>query len=265
MDEEFIKSRKGERKEMGEILIDITPEQWEALKKSETITIETKNPIPVESGSEVICYILNTGIVGKFEVKDAGHLITRAPLNKINPKPGTLIEFDHSFPIETANPLRKSCNIAEEGWCEIKKYTRNKVAYSMDGENYSGMFDTAAEALEDARNEIEYMIESRKKGYKIDLPERVFVGECELYQPSLLSCGYDVIEAVQDDAYDEAEEYAEDYLDDVTKEQREELEEQLDVVFNAWLEKYDLYPNFYTIPAYDTYKYIDGEFEREEE
>lgn len=48
---------------MGEILIDITPEQWEALKKSETITIETKNPIPVESGSEVICYILNTGIV----------------------------------------------------------------------------------------------------------------------------------------------------------------------------------------------------------
>lgn len=53
---------------MGEILIDITPEQWEALKKSETITIETKNPIPVESGSEVICYILNAGIVGKFEV-----------------------------------------------------------------------------------------------------------------------------------------------------------------------------------------------------
>lgn len=53
---------------MGEILIDITPEQWEALKKSKTITIETKNPIPVESGSEVICYILNTGIVGKFEV-----------------------------------------------------------------------------------------------------------------------------------------------------------------------------------------------------
>lgn len=188
---------------MGEILIDITPEQWEALKKSETITLETKNPIPVESGSEVICYILNTGIVGKFEVKDAG--------------------------------------------------------------NYSAMYDTAAEALEDARNEIEYMIESRKKGYKVILPERVFVGECELYRPSLLSCGYDVIESVQADAYDEGGEYAENYLDDVTKEQREELEEQLDVVFNAWLEKYDLYPNFYTIPAHETYKYIDGKFEREEE
>ena len=88
---------------MGEILIDITPEQWEALKKSETITIETKNPIPVESGSEVICYILNTGIVGKFEVKDTEYLITHAKLNKINPKPETLIEFDHSFQIETAN------------------------------------------------------------------------------------------------------------------------------------------------------------------
>lgn len=250
---------------MGEILIDITPEQWEALKKSETITLETKNPIPVESGSEVICYILNTGIVGKFEVKDAGYLITHAKLNKINPKPETLIEFDYSFPIETAKPLRKSCNIAEEGWCEIKKYTRNKVAYSMDGENYSAMYDTAAEALEDARNEIEYMIESRKKGYKVILPERVFVGECELYRPSLLSCGYDVIESVQADAYDEGGEYAENYLDDVTKEQREELEEQLDVVFNAWLEKYDLYPNFYTIPAHETYKYIDEKFEREEE
>lgn len=135
----------------------------------------------------------------------------------------------------------------------------------MDGENYSAMYDTAAEALEDARNEIEYMIESRKKGYKVVLPERVFVGECELYRPSLLSCGYDVIEAVQADAYDEGGEYAENYLDDVTKEQREELEEQLDVVFNAWLEKYDLYPNFYTIPAHETYKYIDGKFEREEE
>lgn len=109
------------------------------------------------------------------------------------------------------------------------------------------------------------MIESRKKGYKIVLPERVFVGECELYRPSLLSCGYDVIEAVRVDAYDEGGEYAENYLDDVTKEQREELEEQLDVVFNAWLEKHDLYPNFYTIPAYETYKYIDGKFEREEE
>lgn len=109
------------------------------------------------------------------------------------------------------------------------------------------------------------MIESRKKGYKVVLPERVFVGECELYRPSLLSCGYDVIEAVQTDAYDEGGEYAENYLDDVTKEQREELEEQLDVVFNAWLEKYDLYPNFYTIPAHETYKYIDGKFEREEE
>lgn len=45
----------------------------------------------------------------------------------------------------------------------------------------------------------------------------------------------------------------------------DKLEEQLDVVFNAWLEKHDLYPNFYTIPAYETYKYIDGKFEREEE
>ncbi len=74
-----------------------------------------------------------------------------------------------------------------------------------------------------------------------------------------------MIESVQADAYDEGGEYAENYLDDVTKEQREELEEQLDVVFNAWLEKHDLYPNFYTIPAHETYKYIDGKFEREEE
>lgn len=104
----------------------------------------------------------------------------------------------------------------------------------------------------------------RETGKKI-YTKTVFVGECELYRPSLLSCGYDVIEAVQTDAYDEGGEYAENYLDDVTKEQREELEEQLDVVFNAWLEKYDLYPNFYTIPTYETYKYIDGKFEREEE
>lgn len=44
---------------------------------------------------------------------------------------------------------------------------RLRIAWT--AKNYSAMYDTAAEALEDARNEIEYMIESRKKGYKVVL------------------------------------------------------------------------------------------------
>ena len=44
----------------------------------------------------------------------------------------------------------------------------------------------------------------------------------------------------------------------VTKEQIEELENGLEAVFQDWIQKYNFYPNFYTIPAADVYTY-DGE------
>lgn len=129
-----------------------------------------------------------------------------------------------------------------------------KFAYSFDGERYESLYGSVEEALKDAIVEIEDLRECNVS----DIPEKIFVGECQDYKPSLLTCGYDVIEAVQCDAYEEGGEYAEDYLDDATKEQVEELEKGLDDVFQKWIEKYKLYPNFYTVPSYKTYTYDEA-------
>ena len=67
-----------------------------------------------------------------------------------------------------------------------------------------------------------------------------------------------MIEAVQRQAQDEGGEWADDYLDDATREQIGELESCLEAVFQEWIQKYNFYPNFYTILTADVYTY-DGE------
>lgn len=104
--------------------------------------------------------------------------------------------------------------------------------------------------MKDAIAEFE---EFKKYPPKRGIPNKIFVGQCEFYRPSLSNSGYDVIEAVQCQAQDEGGEWADDYLDDATKEQIEELENGLEAVFQDWIQKYNFYPNFYTIPAADVY------------
>ena len=36
---------------------------------------------------------------------------------------------------------------------------------------------------------------------------------------------------------------------------RSELEAELEQVFQEWVERYNLYPDFYTVNKYDVYKY----------
>lgn len=126
-----------------------------------------------------------------------------------------------------------------------------EFAYSFDNETYGSTYNSVEEALRDAAYELEHMSNT-------DKPDQIFVGECQVYKPSLLTCGYDVIEAIQCDAHEEGGEYAEGYLDDATKEQVEELENDLDDVFQKWVEKYKLQPNFYTVSVYKTYTYDEA-------
>ena len=70
-----------------------------------------------------------------------------------------------------------------------------------------------------------------------------------------------VLDGIQEDAYSEGGEFSEGYLDDVTKEQEEELEQRLNEVFAAWVDKYNLHPNFYTVGDIEVIRLGEGEEE----
>lgn len=126
-----------------------------------------------------------------------------------------------------------------------------KVAYSFDNETYSGSFDTVSEACTEALRWLEY----RKRYSPGHMPVYVYIGECEFFKPSLSGTGWDIIDAIQCQAYDEGHgDHADGYLC-VSKEKLEELETGLEQVFQKWVEKYDLQPDFYIVNTYDVYKY----------
>ncbi len=126
-----------------------------------------------------------------------------------------------------------------------------KVGYSFDNEIYSGSFDTVPEACAEALKWLKY----RGTYSPGDMPECVYIGECDFFEPSLSGAGWDIIDAIQCQAYDEGHgDDADDYLR-VSKEKREELEAGLERVFQDWIKKYDLQPDFYMVNKYDVYKY----------
>lgn len=60
-----------------------------------------------------------------------------------------------------------------------------------------------------------------------------------------------LLEWINENAYDNCGEFAEVYLDNLPREQVDELDEQLNKVFNAWLDKHDNHPGFFTIYLVD--------------
>lgn len=126
-----------------------------------------------------------------------------------------------------------------------------KVAYSFDNETYSGCFDTVSEACAEALKWLGY----RGKYSPTDIPGYVYIGECEFFEPSLSGSSWDIIDAIQCQAYDRGHrDEADDYLR-VSKEKRKELEAGLEQVFQEWIKKYNLQPDFYMVNTYDVYKY----------
>lgn len=126
-----------------------------------------------------------------------------------------------------------------------------KAAYSFDNEHYSGCFDTDAEACIEAVRELRH----RAVYSPEDMPKYVYIGKCELFEPSLSGSGWDIIDAIQRQAYDQGHgDYADDYLC-VSEEKQKELETELEQMFQEWVERYNLQPDFYTVNTYDVYKY----------
>ena len=239
---------------MKTVLISIKEKWWKKILSGEKeLEIRKNRPKGIEYPFRVVCYVTGRGIMGAFtcdyikKTNDYKELSERSGL-----EPGELFEY--------ANGKTDTClygwHVKEETPVEFDQaYTANLVAYSFDGETYGATYNNTKEALKDAIVEFE---EFKKHPLKRGIPNKIFVGQCEFYRPSLSNSGYDVIEAVQCQAQDEGGEWADDYLDDATKEQIEELENGLEAVFQDWIQKYNFYPNFYTIPAADVYTY-DGE------
>ncbi len=127
-----------------------------------------------------------------------------------------------------------------------------KKAYSFDNENYSGVCDTDREALDEALMDIESIRRYNPK----QIPDTVYIGNCEFFEPSLAGSSWDIIEAVLQQVDDEGfEEWTDGYLSDIPIEQREELEEGLEKVFQEWIDKYNYHATFFIVTSYDVYSY----------
>lgn len=263
---------------MKTVLISIKEKFWRLILSGEkSLEIRKARPKDIEYPFRVICYISGRGIMGAFicdgviktnnypqlaesSCLSVGKLFEYANgisgrsdncLYGWHVEKGTPVEFDTVLRIETAG-----LNRPPQSWCYIGDYTANKVAYSFDGESYSCTYNNTKEALKDALFELESM--KKYPPARGTIPNKIFIGQCEVFKPSLSGSGYDAIDAVQCQAAEEGGEYGEDYLSDVTKEQVKELENALEVAFQAWIEKHNLYPNFYTVPSFSIYTY-DGE------
>lgn len=255
---------------MKTVLISIKGRWWKKILSGEKgIEIRKTAPKDIEYPFKVVCYQSGKGIVGHFicgcitKTNFYSYLAERSCLTEeelskyANGNTGrrdgnlcgwvvnenSVVEYDTVFSIEKAGLKRPP-----QSWCYIPHFTANEVAWSFDGERYSCTHNNTAEALAEALADIR----TYEKGKR---PEKVYIGQCEFYKPSLMGTSYDVIEAVQCAVYDEGGEYAEDYLEDVTKEDREELEAALEVVFQEWITKHNYHPNFYTVPSYEVYRY----------
>lgn len=134
-------------------------------------------------------------------------------------------------------------------------------------------FDTKEEAIQDGIDQYKQMLEGKStelfdNDYYYDnyydiVPDYFDVGKKRPYTPTIDVD--DVIERLQVQAYDECGEFAEDFLDwrtmskgNIEEDLREHLQDELD----AWLNRHNLYPTFFTVIDIETINvkdYIDGE------
>lgn len=132
----------------------------------------------------------------------------------------------------------------------VSSKTRGKrmFSYSLNGELYTGRFETKEEAAYEAKNAIE----------ESGLEQETFtVGEAD--SPVAPESFWDAEQwiehvACQDDySHDAADDW-----DESTKEQREELEAKVRPILAEWLDRHKLRPTFAVIRDYINYEIIDG-------
>lgn len=126
-----------------------------------------------------------------------------------------------------------------------------QYSYSLDGEQYYGIFDSVEEALEEARAEA--------TEYPAGEIDSIYIGEVCSFEPGVDA--FSVIESIQNDAYDEAGELAYDYLEDISDENLSKLQDMLTEVFKKWARETHNEPNFSIIGETKIYSLGAGEYE----
>lgn len=262
---------------MKTVLISIKENWWKMiLSGKKEIEIRKNAPKNIEFPFKVVCYQSGKGIVGQFTCEcivksnlykyfeersclTVDELMKYANLNTTRKdqdlygwiiKKGSPLEYNQVFSVKKVGMERPP-----QSWCYISDFMDNKVSYSFDKVSYGMTYDNECEAIHDALNKIKWL-EKNEMGF---VPDKVYIGQCEMFRPSISSSGYDVIEAAVSQADEEGfGEWDKDYLLDVTKEQREELEKELDSVLQNWITRHGLEAGFYKVNIYDTYKYNNG-------
>jgi hypothetical protein len=126
-------------------------------------------------------------------------------------------------------------------------------SYSLNQEEFYGVYDTKEEAIEEALDAIEC---------DGDVQDVFYIAEA--IEPKIEIDPINIIENMQDQAIQEYDYYAFDYLNRVSREDIAELYDRLNKEFNDWQEKNGYKPNFYDIRSEESYSINDYDSEKRE-
>ncbi|MGL4863146.1 MAG: hypothetical protein ACRC4T_08510 [Cetobacterium sp.] len=133
----------------------------------------------------------------------------------------------------------------------------SNLAYSFDGENYTGEYDTMEELI----NEI---VDDSNFTDRIEYDENsliISIGENVPYSDKGSSIYEYMIEYFQERAYNESE-YAENYLTYIKPEYEENFKKKLDEIWDSFKKQInDEHPFFNIINCKDCKIYTDGRYE----
>ena len=126
-------------------------------------------------------------------------------------------------------------------------------SYSLNQEEFHGVYDTKEEAIEEALDAIE-----------CDGDQQDVFYIAQAIEPKIEIDPINIIEKMQDQAIQEYDYYAFDYLNRVSREDIAELYDRLNKEFNDWQEKNGYKPNFYDIRSEESYSINDYDSEKRE-
>ena len=106
-----------------------------------------------------------------------------------------------------------------------------KFAYSYNGENYIGRFNTRQEALAEA---------TRRVDAQPERPQSVYVGRLHTIDPKLTGHAAAIIQEMRKSAIADIGELGDEYLRRATAEQVTELDREIGTVVHTWLQRHEL-------------------------
>ena len=115
-----------------------------------------------------------------------------------------------------------------------------RYAYSLNGENYTGAFDSREQALATA-------LQAARDPSNVNPPQTVFVARRAEADPHAAGHAKTVLREMAWQAHDEVGAPAAGYLNHLQPEQLNELDRSIESVLYEWLRKHDLLPKFFKV------------------